>query len=63
MLVIMLKMEIFVFNNRHIYENLGCKFAPLEVAVRFSQEKRIPECEGIVPFGFHYHLPPGVELV
>jgi len=50
-------------HNRHIYENLGCKFAPLEVAVRFSQEKRIPECEGIVPFGFHYHLPPGVELV
>ena len=49
-------------HNRHIYVEQGCKFAPLEVAVKFSQETRLPECEGIVPFGFHYHLPPGVEL-
>ena len=49
-------------HNRHIYVEQGCKFAPLEVAVKFSQETRLPECDGIVPFGFHYHLPPGVEL-
>ena len=49
-------------HNRHIYEKEGCKFAPINVAVRFSQENRIPECEGITPFGFHYRLPPGVTL-
>jgi len=49
-------------HNRHIYVEQGCEFAPVEVAVRFSQEARVPECEGITPFGFHYRLPPGVEL-
>jgi hypothetical protein len=49
-------------HNRHIYEVLGCKFAPLEVAVKFSQEKRIPETNGIVPFGFHRILPPNTKL-
>jgi hypothetical protein len=49
-------------HNRHIFEEQGCKFASVEVAVRFSQETRVPECEGITPFGFHYRLPPGVEL-
>ena len=49
-------------HNRHIYEKEGCKFAPIDVAVKFSQENRIPECEGITPFGFHYRLPPGVTL-
>ena len=49
-------------HNRHIFIEQGCKYAPVEVAVRFSQETRVPECEGITPFGFHYRLPPGVEL-
>lgn len=49
-------------HNRHIYEESGCKFAPIEVAVRFSQEKKVPEAEGIVPFGFHYFLPEGTKL-
>ena len=49
-------------HNRHIYIENSCKFAPVEVAVKFSQETRIPECEGIIPFGFHYRLPPGIEL-
>lgn len=49
-------------HNRHIFIEQGCKYAPVEVAVRFSQETRIPECEGITPFGFHYRLPPGVKL-
>lgn len=49
-------------HNRHIFIEQGCKYAPVEVAVKFSQETRVPECEGIMPFGFHYRLPPGVEL-
>lgn len=49
-------------HNRHIFLEQGCKYAPVEVAVRFSQETRVPECEGITPFGFHYRLPPGVNL-
>jgi len=49
-------------HNRHIFVEQGCKFAPVEVAVKFSQEARVPECEGITPFGFHYRLPPGVVL-
>lgn len=44
-------------HNRHIYEECGCKFAPLEVAVYFSQEKKVPEAQGITPFGFHYFYP------
>jgi hypothetical protein len=49
-------------HNRHIFIEQGCKYAPVEVAVKFSQEARVPECEGITPFGFHYRLPPGVRL-
>jgi hypothetical protein len=50
-------------HNRHIFIEQGCKYAPVDVAVRFSQETRVPECEGVTPFGFHYRLPPGVELL
>jgi len=39
--------------NRHIYEDNGCKFAPLDVAKYFSHEAEIPEVQGITPFGFH----------
>jgi hypothetical protein len=49
-------------HNRHIYEKAGCIFAPVEVAARFSHEKQISETQGIKPFGFHYHLPPGTIL-
>jgi hypothetical protein len=49
-------------HNRHIYEVLGCKFAPIEVASRFAHEKTLPETVGIKPFGFHYHLPAGTKL-
>ena len=49
-------------HNRHIYEVLGCKFAPVEVAARFSQEKQTPETLGIIPFGFHSILPTGTKL-
>lgn len=49
-------------HNRHIYETLGCKFAPVEVAAKFSQEKYTPECKNIKPFGFHSILPAGTQL-
>lgn len=39
--------------NRHIYEDNGIKFAPLDVAKHFSHELPIPEINGITPFGFH----------
>ena len=40
-------------HNRHIYEKNGCKFAPPEVAVHFSQESQTNMTEGVVPFGYH----------
>lgn len=40
-------------NNRHIYEQHGMKFAPLEEAVLFSKEHEIPENKGIKTFAFH----------
>ena len=40
-------------NNRHIFEQYGMKYAPLEVAIRFGQEAMLPEGEGIEPFVFH----------
>ncbi len=40
-------------NNRHIFEENGCKYAPLEVAVHFSKEHSIPENQGIETFAFH----------
>jgi hypothetical protein len=49
-------------HNRHIYEALGCKIAPIEVAARFSHERPLPETQGITPFGFHYFLPAGTQL-
>ena len=49
-------------HNRHIYEVLGCKFAPVNVAARFSHERPTPETKGITPFGFHYFLPEGTVL-
>jgi hypothetical protein len=49
-------------HNRHLFIENGCKFCPLELAVKFSYEKPIPENYGIIPFGFHYNLPLGVTL-
>jgi hypothetical protein len=43
----------YTCHNRKIYENNGCKYAPIEIASQFSQEIHIPENEGIIPFGFH----------
>ena len=40
-------------HNRSKLENLGMKFAPLEVAKYFSKEHEIPENKDIIPFAFH----------
>lgn len=40
-------------NNRHILEENGIRFAPLEIAKYFSHETMIPEIRGIKPFAFH----------
>jgi hypothetical protein len=39
--------------NRHIFEENGLKFAPLDVAKCFSHEANISEIRGIKPFMFH----------
>lgn len=39
--------------ERDWLENQGCKFAPLEVAIRFSKEHEIPENVGVETFAFH----------
>jgi len=43
----------FTCHNRHIFEQHGCVFSPIEVAANFSHEFKIPETDGINPFGFH----------
>lgn len=40
-------------HQRNFLEKMGCKFAPLEVAVHFSKEHEIPENVGIDTFAFH----------
>lgn len=49
-------------HNKHLYEKQGCKIAPIEVAKFFSYESPVPENSGIIPFGFHNNLPPGVTV-
>ena len=49
-------------HNRHIFQEQGCKFAPLEVAKYFSHETPLDENRGIIPFGYHVNLPSGVEI-
>ena len=49
-------------HNKHLYEKRGCKIAPIEIAKFFSYESPVSENSGIIPFGFHNNLPPGVEV-
>lgn len=49
-------------HNKHLFEEAGCKIAPIEVARFFSYETPVPENQGIIPFGFHNNLPPGVQV-
>ncbi|NBU82359.1 MAG: hypothetical protein EBS55_12000 [Flavobacteriaceae bacterium] len=53
----------FSCHNRHIYEQHGCVFAPIDVAKHFSHEIQIPETEGITPFGFHGKNNPYANLI
>lgn len=43
---------------RQHFIDAGMTFAPIELAVRFSQEIPIPEAIGITPFAFHQYEPP-----
>ena len=54
-------METSVY-NRHIFEEQGCKFAPVEVAKDFSHESPLDVNRGIIPFGYHGNLPAGVVI-
>jgi len=49
--------------NRDLLENYGCKFAPVEVAMKFSLEEQIPECEFNLnnTFGFHGRGDPKMD--
>lgn len=42
-------------HNRHLYELMGCKFAPVEIASKFSTEYDVPE--SVESFGFHKFFP------
>jgi len=43
----------FCFLHRKKFLDLGIKYAPIDVAARFSHEADTPEIHGITPFGFH----------
>jgi hypothetical protein len=43
----------FCCHNKHLYEERGCVYAPIEVAAKFSIENSIEENKGIETFGFH----------
>ena len=43
----------FAVHNKHLLENNGCKFAPIDIAAKFSVEHTTNETLNITPFGFH----------
>jgi len=43
----------FSLHHRKRFEKLGCKYAPVELAWKFSQESNLPELDFTIPFGFH----------
>ncbi len=43
----------FTCHNKHIFENNGCVYCPVEIAAKFSHEVQTPETMNITPFGFH----------
>jgi hypothetical protein len=49
--------------NRDYLESNGCKFAPVEVAMKFSLEEQIDECEFNLnnTFGFHGRGDPNMD--
>lgn len=49
-------------HNRHLYEEAGCVWAPLAVAIHFSREQKISEKQPKRTFGFHKKLPGFSQL-
>ena len=49
-------------HNRHIFQEHGCRIAPIEIAKYFSYETPLDENRGIIPFGYHRNLPQGVTI-
>jgi len=43
---------------RKIFLDNGIKYPSVDVAAKFAFENIVPENIGIIPFGFHRHLPP-----
>jgi hypothetical protein len=43
----------FAVHNKHILENHGCVYAPIDIAANFSIEYNVPEHDGVTTFGFH----------
>jgi hypothetical protein len=45
-------------HNKHLFEKHGCRFAPVELAARFSHEEpTIETARNPKPFGFHRFFP------
>jgi hypothetical protein len=40
-------------HNRHIFQEKGCRFAPLEIAIKFSRELNLPDAQFGQTLGFH----------
>jgi hypothetical protein len=53
----------FAVHNKHIFEDNGCKFSPVDLAARFSIEKETPETVGVTSFGFHGKSNPNNNLI
>jgi hypothetical protein len=49
--------NLTVYRRKEMVD-LGIKYAPVEVAAKFSYENPVPENKGIIPFGFHRNIPP-----
>ena len=51
-------------HNRHIYEKNGCKYAPIEIAAKFSIENQVSEHNNNNhTFGFHGKHNPNYNLI
>ena len=53
----------FTCHNKHLYEENGCVYAPVEVAAKFSHERQTAETIGITPFGFHGKDNKNINLI
>ncbi|OGR26728.1 MAG: hypothetical protein A2X83_13040 [Desulfuromonadales bacterium GWD2_54_10] len=63
--------DVFITNTQYDYFiTHGCRYAPVEVAMRFALEAKVPECEYDLNncFGFHgkgdafYHCSEGMQF-